>query len=258
MGCLGRRTHIVQLEHSDRKDAAIFVKIEAASWLTARNRRVSSGTAGSDDMVNTDFGYSALVLVDIQNDFCPGGSLPIHEGDRIVPIANRYIKLFQSAHMPVYATRDWHPVETSHFHSGGGTWPPHCVQNSVGALLHPDLSLPKDAVVVSKGTGPSDDAYSGFDAREGNGTPLAVSLRGRAIRRIYVAGLATDYCVKATVLDALAQGFEATLLVDAVRGVNVRTHDSEEAITEMVRAGASMSTLERLEQALARLKGSEF
>jgi nicotinamidase/pyrazinamidase len=187
----------------------------------------------------------ALLLVDVQNDFCPGGALPVAEGDRVVPVLNEYIARFAERGLPVYASRDWHPAETSHFKAWGGPWPPHCVQNTTGAEFHPGLALPPDAVVVSKGMDPSRDSYSAFQAseREGGGTPLDESLRRRGVRTLYVGGLATDYCVRASVLDARRAGFEVVLLEDAVRGIDVKPGDVQRALGEMTQAGARTATL---------------
>jgi len=175
----------------------------------------------------------ALIVVDVQNDFCPGGSLPVPEGDRVVSPINELIPKFQNAGAMVIATRDWHPRNHSSFTDQGGPWPVHCVQNTPGANFHPDLDVNERVVVVDKATTTEKDAYSGFE-----GTGLADLLRERNVNRVYVCGLATDYCVKATVLDALEAGFETYVIEDAVRGVDVNAGDSEKAIEEMRRAGA--------------------
>ena len=183
---------------------------------------------------------SALLVVDVQNDFCPGGSLPVAEGDRVVPVLNRYIEAFRAAGRPIVATRDWHPARTIHFKEFGGTWPVHCLQGSPGAEFHPDLRLPPEVVVVSTGTDPDEDGYSAFDGRDDAGRLLARMLADRGIRRVYVGGLATDYCVKHSVLDAIEAGFEVVLIQDAVRGVDVQPGDSERAVEEMRAAGATL------------------
>ncbi|HLG50833.1 MAG TPA: bifunctional nicotinamidase/pyrazinamidase [Chloroflexota bacterium] len=188
----------------------------------------------------------ALIIVDVQKDFCPGGALAVAEGDAVVPVLNEYARWFASRSAPVLASRDWHPVNSRHFRDYGGTWPIHCVQGTAGAEFHAGLELPQGTIIVSKGMDPDEDAYSAFQARTPEGVPLAEALRQRGIERVFVGGLATDYCVKATVLDALRQGFQAVLLIDGSRGVNVRPHDSEEAIEEMVRAGAELTTRERI------------
>lgn len=196
-------------------------------------------------------GRSALVVVDVQNDFCPGGALPVPEGDRVVPILNRYIGQFEQAALPIFASRDWHPAKTKHFKAFGGLWPPHCVQNTPGAAFHSDLKLPPTVTVVSKGMDPEQDSYSCFQAQSSDGTPFEKLLRSRGIAHLYVAGLATDYCVRASVLDALRAGFQVTLLEDATRGVEVQPGDSEQAIEEMTRAGAVRASLKQVVAELA-------
>ncbi|HEY8490951.1 MAG TPA: bifunctional nicotinamidase/pyrazinamidase [Dehalococcoidia bacterium] len=189
-------------------------------------------------------GKRALAVVDVQNDFCPGGSLGVPEGDRVVPVLNQYARRFHEEGSPVIATRDWHPPKTRHFQEGGGPWPPHCVQGTPGAAFHPDLRLPPGTTVLSKGMDPNEDSYSAFDARTDAGESLAELLRRLGVEELYVGGLATDYCVRATALDALAQGFRVTVLTDAVRGVDVTPGDSERALREVVEAGARTATLE--------------
>lgn len=193
-------------------------------------------------------GKDALIVVDVQSDFCPGGALAVKDGDQVVAVLNRYIDRFARAGLPIFATRDWHPEKTSHFNTDGGPWPPHCVQNSEGAQFHPDLKLPPETVIVSAGMGSDEDGYSGFLGRDDSGTKLAELLRQRGIKRIFVGGLATDYCVKHTVLDGLNQGFRVVVLTDSVRGVNLQPDDSERAIEEMRRAGAEIAP--NLEQVL--------
>jgi nicotinamidase/pyrazinamidase len=182
---------------------------------------------------------SALVVVDVQNDFCPGGSLAVQDGDAVVPVLNRYVAAFQEAGRPIFVTRDWHPSRTTHFAAFGGDWPPHCVQGSHGAEFHAELVVPPDAIIVSKGVGPEDNSYSAFDAGDDSGRPLPRLLDERGVRRLYLGGLATDYCVKHTVLDALKAGLEVIVLEDAIRGVDVQPGDSERAVAEMRAAGAA-------------------
>jgi nicotinamidase/pyrazinamidase len=184
----------------------------------------------------------ALIVVDVQNDFCPGGALAVKDGEQVVPVLNRYMDQFIKAGLPIFATRDWHPQKTNHFITGGGPWPPHCIQGSKGAQFHPDLKLPPDTVTVSAGMGAEEDGYSGFLGRDESGTRLADLLRQRSIERIFVGGLATDYCVKHTVLDGLKEGFKVVLLASAIRGVNLKPGDSERAIEEMLHAGAEVAT----------------
>jgi nicotinamidase/pyrazinamidase len=187
-------------------------------------------------------GSDALVIIDVQNDFCPGGALPVANGDRVVPVLNEYIKKFAQEKLAIFATRDWHPEKTSHFKAFGGLWPPHCIQGTKGAEFRPDLALPQETVVVSGGTAPDEEGYSGFDGKDQKGVGLADLLRAFGVERIFVGGLATDYCVKHTVLDGLKNGFKVVLLEDAVRGVNLKPDDSARAIEEMLRAGAQKVT----------------
>ncbi len=181
----------------------------------------------------------ALIIGDIQIDFLPGGALPVPRGDEVIPVLNDYIRLFESAGAKVFATRDWHPPNHMSFKPFGGPWPMHCLQESEGAKFHPDLKLPKNVIVISKATDPQHEAYSAFE-----GTPLAGNLRTSDTKRVFVGGLATDYCVRWTVLDALSLGMFAVLLSDATRGINVKPDDSEKAIQEMQIRGARAVTLE--------------
>lgn len=188
---------------------------------------------------------TALVITDVQNDFTPGGALAVPAGDEIVPALNQYIELCHRAGILVIATRDWHPEHTKHFRSGGGLWPPHCVQGTSGAEFHPDLRLPPDVLIVSKGMDPNEDAYSVFQARTENDTPFPELLKQRWVGRILIGGLATDYCVLSTVLDAARAGHKVTVLVDGVRGINVNPGDIERAFARMVAEGADFITLNR-------------
>lgn len=189
---------------------------------------------------------AALVIVDVQNDFCPGGALPVPEGDKVVPALNQYIERFQKAGLVIYASRDWHPEKTKHFKAYGGLWPAHCVQNTKGAEFHHDIKLPKEAIILTKGEDPNEDSYSGFQAKTKENKSFADSLKEKGIERLYVGGLATDYCVRATVLDALKQGVKATILTDAVKGVNIKPEDSADAMKEMEKQGAGKITLKDL------------
>jgi nicotinamidase/pyrazinamidase len=188
---------------------------------------------------------TALVVVDLQNDFAdPGGGLSVADGDAIVPVVNREIAMATAAGATVAFTQDWHPESTPHFAKDGGIWPVHCVADTWGAELHPDLTVPEAAVRVRKGSN-GEDGYSGFTMRDpttGDTTPtdLASSLRERSIGRVVVVGLATDYCVKATALDAMRLGFDTALLTDAVAAVDLAPGDGERAIEEMREAGVHM------------------
>jgi nicotinamidase/pyrazinamidase len=177
----------------------------------------------------------ALIVVDVQNDFCPGGSLAVAHGDEVVAPLNKLIREFLDRGEPVYKTRDWHPARTKHFAAYGGVWPVHCVQNTPGAEFHPDLIDDPRINIISKGIDESADGYSGFD-----GTNLAELLREEGVREIWVGGLATDYCVKETVLDGVRQGFEVKVLADSMRAVNVNADDGAKAIAQLRHAGAEI------------------
>ena len=184
---------------------------------------------------------SALILVDVQNDFCPGGSLAVRDGDAVVPVLNAYATRFAAAGAPIYATRDWHPANHLSFAEQGGIWPAHCVQESHGAAFHAELRLPEGATIISKAQKQDEEAYSGF-----GGTDLAARLRAQGVESVYVGGLATDYCVKSTVLDALQEGFDTYFLADGSRGVEVQPGDVAAAEAEMAGAGAKRITLGEL------------
>jgi nicotinamidase/pyrazinamidase len=189
---------------------------------------------------------AALLVVDVQLDFCPGGALPVPKGDQVVQVLNRYIQLFWKRGCPVIASRDWHPVDSGHFQSGGGRWPVHCVQQTRGAQFHPELMLPEETIIVSKGMGRQDEGYSALEGVLDDGTPVRDLLHRLGVKTLYVGGLATDYCVKASTLDALKGGFQATLLTDAIRGVELKHGDSEAAVEEMIEAGAELANLESI------------
>jgi nicotinamidase/pyrazinamidase len=175
----------------------------------------------------------ALIVVDAQVDFLPGGSLAVPGGDEVVPVLNRCIELFHARELPVYFTRDWHPADHVSFREQGGPWPPHCVQGTQGAGFAPGLDRDRDDQVISKADNSDRDSYSNFEE-----TDLKERLRYQKVRRVFVGGLATDYCVLNTVGDALKEGFEAVLLVDAIRAVNVKPGDGERAVRKMVKLGA--------------------
>jgi nicotinamidase/pyrazinamidase len=192
------------------------------------------GLGGIQRMTDSGDARRALIIVDVQNDFCPGGSLAVEHGDEVVAPLNRLIKEFLSRGEPVYKSRDWHPVRTKHFTAYGGTWPVHCVQGTRGAEFHPQLSDDPRVHVVSKGLG-DEDNYSAFD-----GTTLAEDLRREGVEEVWVGGLATDYCVKNTVLDALRAGFHVRAVSEAMRAVNLKPGDDARAVEEMKRAGAEI------------------
>ena len=176
----------------------------------------------------------ALIVVDVQNDFCPGGTLAVPHGDEVVEPLNQLIDEFIERGEPVYKSRDWHPPTTKHFSAYGGVWPVHCVQNTKGAEFHPDLRNDPRIIVISKGLGDT-DCYSAFDE-----TDLLDHLHQQNIEEVVVGGLATDYCVKSTVLDALKNGFKVKALKNAMRAVDVQPGDGERAIQQMRDAGAEI------------------
>lgn len=182
----------------------------------------------------------ALIVVDVQNDFCPGGTLAVAHGDDVVAPLNELIDEFLERGDPVYKSRDWHPPQTKHFQAYGGTWPVHCVQNTRGAEFHPQLKDDPRIRVISKGLGDT-DCYSAFDE-----TDLGAQLRDQGVEEVLVGGLATDYCVKNTVLDALKLGFKVKALQNAMRAVDVNPRDGERAIEEMKTAGAQIVNGDKL------------
>jgi len=192
-------------------------------------------------------GKKALILVDVQNDFCPGGALAVPDGDRVVAPLNRAAKIFAAAGLPVFATRDWHPPQTRHFQPYGGLWPVHCVQGSTGAEFHPDLRLPAGTILLFKGIDEHRDGYSAFDGVSETGTNFSELLKKNEIDHLYIGGLATDYCVRTTVLDARACGLAVTVLIDAVAGVDLQPGDSDRALAEMRAAGARMLKVAEIE-----------
>ncbi|MFQ6607486.1 MAG: bifunctional nicotinamidase/pyrazinamidase [Fidelibacterota bacterium] len=183
----------------------------------------------------------ALVIVDVQNDFCPGGALAVTHGDHIIPVVNNLIKRFTALKLPIFATRDWHPPDHCSFQSQGGPWPPHCIQGTEGALFHPELQLPQTAVTINKGTSLVKDAYSGFE-----NTSLLQQLQNISVDEIVVCGLATDYCVKATVLDGLKARLEVTVCKDGIQGVNLHLGDDMRALNDMANAGANIKISDTL------------
>jgi len=187
----------------------------------------------------------ALVVVDVQHDFLPGGALGVAEGERIFTPIDALAPRFAR----VYATRDWHPADHSSFAAQGGPWPVHCVANSHGAAFDPRLDLGKIDVIVDKGVDRETDGYSGFAA-----TSLADDLRAHGVRRVFVCGLATDYCVKATALDALDDGFEAVVIDDASAAVNVDPTDEQFALDELRAAGVGIAHSTELQGAAAHVR----
>ncbi|MGH7502291.1 MAG: isochorismatase family protein [Longimicrobiales bacterium] len=188
----------------------------------------------------------ALIAVDVQNDFCAGGALAVPNGDRVVPVLNQAIARTVEAGGLILASRDWHPARTAHFRSGGGRWPPHCVQGTPGAAFHPGLELPAECIVITKGDNPRDDGYSAFEGKDEDGHMLEQRLARESVRRLIMGGLATDYCVRTSALDGLNRGFDVVLLVDAMHGIEVEEGDVARAFDAMLRAGARTATLATL------------
>jgi nicotinamidase/pyrazinamidase len=182
----------------------------------------------------------ALLVTDVQNDFLLDGALPVPDGEQVIPVLNEYSRRFFDSGAYVLASRDWHPANHVSFKAQGGPWPPHCVQNTKGAQFHRDLSLPEGTQIVSKATHENHEAYSAFD-----GTKLADELHQLGVERFFIGGLATDYCIVNTVLDARKLGFETIVLMDAVRGIDVNPGDVDKAIDSMVKAGAEQAKIEK-------------
>jgi nicotinamidase/pyrazinamidase len=183
----------------------------------------------------------AFIVVDVQNDFLPGGVLGVAGGDAVIPVLNRYTEQFERNGLPVFATRDWHPADHCSFRQRGGPWPPHCVAGSPGAELASTLALPVGTEMISKATLSEVEAYSGFE-----GTGLASRLRERGCKRVFIGGLATDYCVRATAIDALKEGFEVVVLEDAIRPVEARPGDGARTLEELVARGARLAQLDEV------------
>ncbi|MBK5133317.1 MAG: nicotinamidase [Candidatus Lokiarchaeota archaeon] len=175
----------------------------------------------------------ALIVVDVQNDFLSGGSLPVPKGEKIIPFLNYYLDLFKKAQGKVFATRDWHPINHLSFKEQGGIWPSHCICGTKEAEFTPKLKLPKNVTVISKATDPDKESYSGFD-----GTELCKKLKKNKVINVFVAGLAIDYCVKNTVIDAINLGFKTFFLKDASQGIDVNPGDVKRSIEMMQNKGA--------------------
>jgi nicotinamidase/pyrazinamidase len=197
----------------------------------------------------------ANLIVDVQNDFCPGGALPVKDADRIIPVANRLIRLAWKTGTKNIYSRDWHPERTTHFNTDDGPWPPHCVMDTKGADFHPELIVPTPGTwgrhdddysgyVVSKGMDPGEDGYSAFVARFDDGLTLHAHLQSLGVRGLFVLGLATDYCVLSSVLDALSLGYRVIVCVDACAAVNLKPDDGEYAFQQMRQAGAELAVLD--------------
>lgn len=183
---------------------------------------------------------SALLLIDVQRDFCTGGALAVPGSEQVIEALNRYLEQAAISAVPVYASRDWHPPNAQHFAPFGGRWPVHCVRHTRGAEFHPSLALPPTIIAISKGTDPHAEGYSAFEGTTDEGEPLLADLRRRGVGHLYVGGLATDYCVKHSVLDALAAGLRVTVLADAIAGVD--SDSSAFALDQMAKRGATVRT----------------
>lgn len=179
----------------------------------------------------------ALIVVDVQNDFCPGGTLGVAGGDQVVEPLNRAVKALTGAGLPVFFTRDWHPPNHTSFKSRGGPWPPHCVQGTKGADFYPALWVPPSATVVSKGDDPDKEAYSGFQ-----GTDLARRLKDLGVHEVLIGGLTTDYCVKESAIDAIHAGLKVRILQDAVKPVDAKIGDGKRALKQLLDMGAELTT----------------
>ena len=182
-----------------------------------------------------------LLIADVQNDFLPGGALGVLRGDEVLPVLNLYMAAFGLRGLPIFASRDWHPTKHCSFREQGGIWPVHCVAGTEGAEFHPDFHLPPSTIVISKATDPKKEAYSAFE-----GTTLDEHLRETGVRRLFIGGLATDYCVLNTVRDAIKRGYAVCLLMDGIRAVNLKPDDGRKAEEEMIRLGAVPFQLENL------------
>jgi nicotinamidase/pyrazinamidase len=200
----------------------------------------SSGSAKNmDEKVPLHKG-DVLIIVDVQNCFLPGGSLGISEGDRVIVPLNDIIDKFSKKNLLVFLSRDWHPDKHISFKERGGPWPDHCVQNTKGSEFSAELRIPVEAMVFSKGTDPEHEEYSAWNARDENNRSLCSLLAEMGSRRLFIGGLATEYCVLNTVKDARRDGYEIYVLSDAIEAVNANPGDSERAIREMIAAGAKM------------------
>lgn len=189
----------------------------------------------------------ALLVVDVQNDFCPGGALAVPRGNEVVEPLNKVIRLFDRNHWPIFFSRDWHPPNTRHFKEFGGVWPVHCVARTPGANFHPDLSIPKGAYIIDKGVDEFRDGYSAFDGHIYlSDSSLEEMLREFGLTELYAGGLATDYCVKNSALDSVRNGHKTCLIIDACRAVNLQPNDSFNAIQEMRKAGITLTRSDEL------------
>ena len=191
----------------------------------------------------------ALIVVDVQIDFCPGGALAVEHGDDVIPGLNRIIGVFEKLALPTFYSRDWHPPNHISFEEQGGVWPPHCVQGTRGAEFHPGLRVLPGAVVISKGDNPLAEAYSTFQ-----GTDLAKRLKKLGVDEILLGGLTTDYCVRNSTLDARREGFSVVVLEDCTKAVNVKPGDGARALADIRKSGARLATVS---EAIRRLASAQ-
>jgi nicotinamidase/pyrazinamidase len=189
----------------------------------------------------------ALIITDVQIDFLPGGALPVEGGNDVIPVLNSYAKTFSKAGAKIVASRDWHPPDHISFKEQGGPWPPHCIKNTEGAKFSPLLELPSDATIISKATNPMKEAYSVFD-----GTGLAKRLKSEGVNRVFIGGLATDYCVVNSVVDAAKMNFKTIVLIDASRGIEAKSGDIERAFETMKRNGAEMAVMSDFDEEFSK------
>ena len=188
----------------------------------------------------------ALSVTDVQNDFLPGGALGVPYADIIIPPLNRVVELFKKNGLLIFFSRDWHPADHHSFKDQGGPWPPHCVQNTPGAQFPPTLLIPEGSIIISKGSQKDREQYSTLGAQDSEGNTQDSIMKQRSIRRVFVAGLATNYCVLSSVKDALAGGYEVYVLIDAIRAVHINPGDTENALIEIIRGGAKFITTDML------------
>jgi nicotinamidase/pyrazinamidase len=188
-------------------------------------------------------GKDALLIIDLQRDFMPGGRLAVEGADRIVPLLSRHAKRAARSGVPIFLTRDWHPRRHGSFAERGGPWPQHCVAGTTGAEFAGGFEIPMGSVVISKGSHPDRDAYSAFE-----GTELDERLRALGVERLFVGGIATDHCVLHTVRDALSRGYRVTVLADAIRAIDARPGDGARALGDMIERGARLHKVPKLEE----------
>lgn len=191
--------------------------------------------------------HPALLVVDVQNDFCPGGALAVPKGNEVIKPLNKVTRLFERNHQPIFFSRDWHPPNTRHFKEFGGQWPIHCVARTPGANFHPDLYMPKGAYIIDKGVDEFRDGYSAFDGYIYlSDSSLEEMLLNFGVTELYINGLATDYCVKNSALDSARNGHKTFLILDACRAVNLKPNDGFNAIQEMRKAGVIFTRSDEL------------